>query len=99
MKVELRSVPGCPNLPAARDTLRVCLAELDPPVPFTELVGDYPSPSVLVDGTDVMGTTGSGAACRLDLPTAAAGHRIARTVSARWRRCRIPAPDGPSANR
>ncbi|WP_412537877.1 alkylmercury lyase [Longispora sp. K20-0274] len=71
--VQLRSVPDCPNLAPARDLLRSCLAELGLPVEFTELVGDYPSPSVLVDGVDVMGGPVDGsAACRLDLPTAAA---------------------------
>ncbi|SCL31994.1 Alkylmercury lyase [Micromonospora rhizosphaerae] len=33
-------------------------------------MGDYPSPSILVNGVDVMGGSGDGsAACRLDLPT------------------------------
>jgi hypothetical protein len=36
----------------------------------TERVGDFPSPTVLVDGTDVMGQPPrSGASCRLDVPT------------------------------
>lgn len=36
-----------------------------------ERVGEYPSPSVLVDGVDVMmpGTELTADACRLDLPT------------------------------
>jgi hypothetical protein len=47
------------------------MAGLGLPTQVTELVGDYPSPSVLIDGVDVMGATGdSGPACRLDLPTA-----------------------------
>jgi hypothetical protein len=69
--VELRAVPGCPNLPAVRGLLRACLAELGPPPPFIEVTGDYLSPSVLVDGIDVTGAdTDGAAACRLDLPTA-----------------------------
>lgn len=71
MLIELRSVPGCPNLPPARDLLRACLAERGLPLSVTETVGDYPSPSVLVDGVDVMGTPAEGSAsCRLDVPTA-----------------------------
>ncbi|MEV6527354.1 alkylmercury lyase [Longispora sp. NPDC051575] len=69
MLIELRSVPGCPNLAPARELLRACLAELGLAAEVLELVGDYPSPTVLVNGTDVMGCTGSGASCRLDLPT------------------------------
>jgi hypothetical protein len=46
------------------------LADLGLPGVVTELVGDYPSPSVLINGLDAMGGTGDGSpACRLDLPT------------------------------
>lgn len=70
--VELRSVPDCPNLAPARQELHAALADLGLPLGVvTEVVGDYPSPSVLVNGVDVMGGDGDGpAACRLDLPTA-----------------------------
>ncbi|MGW5666358.1 alkylmercury lyase family protein [Micromonospora sp. NPDC003776] len=73
--VELRSVPDCPNLAPARHELRAALADVGLPLAVvTEVVGDYPSPSILVNGVDVMGGTGDGsAACRLDLPT---GERI-----------------------
>lgn len=71
MKVELRSVPGCPNVEAARQTVRAVLAELGLAQEISEVVGDYPSPTVLVDGVDVMGGSGDGSAsCRLDPPTA-----------------------------
>jgi len=68
--VELRSVPGCPNLAPVRQVLYAALAELGLQPTVTELVGDYPSPSILIDGVDVMGhsTAGGVAACRLDLP-------------------------------
>jgi hypothetical protein len=48
------------------------MAELELAVELTDMVGDYPYPSVLIDGTDVMGgtTTGPSAARRLDLLTA-----------------------------
>ncbi len=68
--VQLRAVPDCPNLPATRELLRDCLAELGLPPNVTEIVGDYPSPSVLVDGIDVTGAaTDAPAACVLAPPT------------------------------
>jgi len=67
--VELRSVPGCPNLGRVRAALSTAMADLDPPPTVIERVGDYPSPSVLIDGVDVMGPSDGPAACRLDLPT------------------------------
>lgn len=71
MIVELRSVPECPNRASVRQALDAALADLGWPAQVTELVGDYPSPSVVVNGVDVMGgEAGVGAACRLDLPTA-----------------------------
>ena len=69
--IELRSVRDCPNLALTRELLRARLAEACLPVEFTEMIGDYPSPSILIDGVDVMGDTGQGPACRLDPPTAA----------------------------
>jgi hypothetical protein len=72
MNVELLIAPGCPNASAARALLTVCLRRvgLDPRV--RERVGELPSPTILVDGIDVMtGREGSPpmSACRLDLPT------------------------------
>ena len=49
-----------------------CLAEAGLAVPVVERVGDYPSPTVLVNGVDVMtGAAGTPTtrACRLDRPT------------------------------
>ena len=73
MEVELLLGPQCPNAAAARSVLTACLRRLGLDLQVRELVGDYPSPSILVDGVDVM-TAQRGAppkqACRLDLPTA-----------------------------
>jgi hypothetical protein len=70
MTIELLQVPGCPNVAGARQTLESCLQQLGLDLPIAERVGDFPSPSILVDGVDVMGKHEvSGAACRLDLPT------------------------------
>jgi hypothetical protein len=69
--IELRSVPDCPNLDPVRTALLMALVDLGLSAEVTEVVGDYPSPSVLIDGVDVMtGTSGvDTVACRLDLPT------------------------------
>jgi hypothetical protein len=70
MKIELLSVPDCPNVGAVRELLRDCLAREGKEAQVVERVGDFPSPTVLVDGVDVMGTPpGTGMSCRLDLPT------------------------------
>ena len=64
--------PDCPNAAIARAVLTRCLDRLEVAVPVRERVGDYPSPTILVDGVDVM-TEACGApavrACRLDVPT------------------------------
>ncbi|MEV4126789.1 alkylmercury lyase [Nocardia sp. NPDC049707] len=68
--IEVLTVPGCPNAPATLDLLRTCLDRLSLTIPIQQRIGDYPSPTVLINGIDIMGTpTGSAPACRLDLPT------------------------------
>ena len=73
MDVELLLSPRCPNAAAARSLLAECLRRSGLDVEVRERVGDHPSPTILIDGVDVM-TARSGAppgpACRLDLPTA-----------------------------
>jgi hypothetical protein len=49
-----------------------CLTVLAIPTPVHVRVGAYPSPTVLIDGTDVMDPgrgTPAGHTCRLDVPT------------------------------
>jgi hypothetical protein len=66
MRVQLVYFAGCPHV----DAVRAVLARLG--VAAEEIVADYPSPTVLVDGVDVMGDPpGRVAACRLDVPTEA----------------------------
>ena len=74
MRVELLLSPDCPHADTARALLTGCMDQVGLNVAVTERVGDYPSPTVLVDDIDVMtGVTGTPAmqACRLDLPTEA----------------------------
>jgi len=73
MNVELLLAADCPHARAARAVLTNCLDQLGLDIPVRERVGDYPSPTLLVDGVDVMtGTAGTPRmqACRLDVPTA-----------------------------
>jgi len=72
VNVELLLTPNCPNASAARAVLADSLRRLGLPVRVHERVGDYPSPTILVDGVDVMTEAEEGprvAACRLDVPT------------------------------
>jgi alkylmercury lyase len=72
MRIELLTSPGCRHATTARETVTDCLATLGMDVPIVERVGRYPSPTVLVDGIDVMRPDAGasiGDACRLDLPT------------------------------
>jgi hypothetical protein len=70
MRIELLHVPGCANVDRARQLLRTTLGELGLEVQIEELEGEYPSPTILIDGVDVMGRPeAEGASCRLDLPT------------------------------
>jgi|SRR5919112_3747410 hypothetical protein len=70
--VELLLAPDCSNAAAARAVLIHCLTRLGLPIGVRERVGAYASPTILVDGVDVM-TGGIGVparpACRLDIPT------------------------------
>lgn len=72
MRVEVLTSPGCPHADAARQIVTDCLTTLGIDVPIIDRVGRYPSPTVLVDGVDVMRPEAAapiGDACRLDVPT------------------------------
>ena len=74
MDVELLVAPHCPNAAVARSILAECLHRLGLDMPVRERLGDYPSPTILVDGVDVMTArhqARSRPACRLDVPTVA----------------------------
>ena len=74
MQVELLPAPDCPNAAAARAVVTECLDRLGLAVPVRERMGDYASPTILVDGVDVL-TEAQGTpamqACRLNVPTEA----------------------------
>lgn len=71
MRIELHTSPGCPNAALARQLLVECLTAASIEEPIIERVGEYSSPTVLIDGVDVMrpGEKLTGNACRIDLPT------------------------------
>lgn len=70
MKVELLYAPGCPNVEPVRRQLSRCLTRLGVDVELTERVGQFLSPTVLVNGADVLGGADiAGQRCRLNLPS------------------------------
>jgi hypothetical protein len=71
LTIELLHIPGCPHVEPARRLLLECLADLSiPNAAVEDKEGAFPSPSILVNGTDVMGEPAvASAACRLDVPT------------------------------
>jgi hypothetical protein len=73
VRIEILTSTGCPNATAVRTVVADCLTALGNDVPIIERVGRYASPTVLVDGVDVMRPDDGmpdADACRLDLPTA-----------------------------
>jgi len=73
MRVELLHHAGCQRASAAHQLVRECLTALGLPDLVLARVGDdYPSPTVLVNGTDVMrpaAQLSEASACRIDVPT------------------------------
>jgi hypothetical protein len=72
IRIELLSSPGCPHAAAAKQTVTDCMTALGIETRVIERVGRYPSPTVLVNGLDVMRSDAGvshGDACRLDLPS------------------------------
>ena len=74
--VELLYFPDCANVPAARDQLRRAFAAVGMPATWTEVdvtaesaparARGYGSPTILVDGRDVMGQAPTGgSSCRI----------------------------------
>jgi uncharacterized protein (DUF1786 family) len=71
---------GCPHAASTLALVRSCATRFGADVAIVEHEGDYPSPSVLVNGHDIMGDLGAtGRACRRDLPSE---ERIMDTIRA-----------------
>lgn len=85
--VQIVHVPDCPLLPAAREAVDRTAASIGAQVDIEEVEGAFPSPSVVVGGSDATGRSLSGGACcRLDLPTDDQLRRaLQRAMSARHR--------------
>ena len=93
MKIEVLHVSGCPNVDAARAMLNECLSELQLDLLVEDREGAYPSPTIRVNGVDVMGPPASQAAsCRLDVPTKS---RLLAALRNASRRCGRSGGSGP----
>lgn len=69
-RIEILHVAGCPLVGRVRETLNRVLSRLNLHLEVTERAGDYPSPTLLIDGRDVTGRPlAESSACRLDLPS------------------------------
>lgn len=68
-RIELLFFPGCPHIEAARTQLRAALKLTGLPLEWSEsaLTRGYGSPTILVNGVDVLGAlpSSSGDSCRL----------------------------------
>jgi hypothetical protein len=70
VRARILHVPGCPNVGRLRTDLEAALASVGASGVIEKVEGPYPSPTLLIDGTDVTGRElGTEATCRLDLPT------------------------------
>ena len=71
MQIEVLHIPGCPHADAARQLLMDCIEDVGlPTTAIVERTGPFPSPSIVVNGTDVMGAPEvMTSSCRLDVPT------------------------------
>lgn len=55
LRIQLLYVPDCPLVESARSTLKNCLAQTHVNTIMEEFVGDYSSPTILIEGFDVTG--------------------------------------------
>ncbi|MDQ3785676.1 MAG: alkylmercury lyase [Actinomycetota bacterium] len=73
LTIELWHVPDCPLVDQVRAILQECLRAADIDVSVRERQGASPSPTLVINGLDVVTGTApaDGVCCRLDLPTRA----------------------------
>lgn len=70
VRIQILSVPDCPLVGRVRQLVEQALARINVQAEMVERVGEYSSPTLLIDGRDVTGRPWSpGSACRLDPPT------------------------------
>lgn len=71
VKVQFLHVPGCTLVDRVRETLRRSLARSGLRAVLEDLEGEYASPTLLINGIDVIGRRPATqtSSCRLDLPT------------------------------
>ena len=83
MKIELLHIRDCPHVEQTKQLLADCLDEIGlGAIQIDDLEGEFSSPSIMVDGSDVMGEPAvAGACCRHE--SACSPHFVARR---RWHR-------------
>ena len=70
LEIRLFGFDGCPHLAVVRELVGRCLERLAIDAHIEEVTGEYPSPTLHINGVDVMGEPmASARSCRLDLPT------------------------------
>ncbi|KIN03281.1 hypothetical protein OIDMADRAFT_178901 [Oidiodendron maius Zn] len=72
LRIRLLSIPDCPLVESARSVLKNSLAKTHINYIVEDTVGDYGSPTILIDGFDVTGRSSelsNQVSCRFDLPT------------------------------
>jgi hypothetical protein len=70
VRLSILHVPDCPGLARLRAGVESALARVGVTAVIDEIVGEYHSPTLLVDGVGIDGhPVGEGAACRTHLPT------------------------------
>ena len=70
LSIRLFYFDGCPNAAPVRELVVRCLEQMALDTHIEEVVGELPSPTLHINGRDVMGQTmSSSCSCRLDLPT------------------------------
>jgi hypothetical protein len=72
LELQILHVPDCPNVEDMRRRIERALTTLGLSATVAEIEGSFPSPTLLVNGTDVIPRPDAPlAACRLDLPSEA----------------------------
>jgi hypothetical protein len=70
LQISILHVPDCPSIGRVRETVQMALRSVGATAVVEEVEGEYPSPTLLIDGVTVDGyPLGSDPACRINLPT------------------------------